>query len=606
MKNRILTLLLLLPFLLALGGSASAATMTATMANGVTITTTVNTAQRRVTYQWDFTNLIGDYEQVDIGQSLFPAASLCNGCVVSAGLTEYTVFDAGGGSAESVLQLKYEGGNPPARSNSVELTYSPAYMFTGTFIDGSPGVAGGDGNVVVTYRNPPGGEDATLWAYTPEIQLVNQANNKPVADAGTDQSAQVGDTVILDGSASHDVDGDGLSYAWSLTVKPTGSSATLSNSIAIKPAFVVDLPGNYVARLIVNDGTVDSVPDNVGISTDNSAPVADAGADQSAQLGDTVTLDGSASYDVDGDGLSYAWSLVGKPTDSSAALSNPATVKPSFVVDHPGNYVARLIVNDGTVDSVPDSVGISTDNSAPVADAGADQSALVGETVTLDGSASHDVDGDGLSYAWSLPGKPTGSSASLSNSTVVKPAFVVDLPGNYVAQLIVNDGSVDSEPDNVGISTDNSVPVANAGADQAAQLGDTVTLDGSASVDVDGDGLFYEWYLISLPTGSSATLSNSTAINPAFVVDLPGTYVAQLIVNDGTVDSVPETVSVTTGRQVPVVSDLTGSVSGSGGGGGCSVGPAAAPDPVLYILLLMSLLGYQYSRCLASVLTREI
>ncbi len=544
--------LLLLLLCVGLAGAASAAAMTAMMSNGVTITTTVDTVQRTVTYDWDFTNLAGDYEQVDIGQPLFPATSLCNGCVVSAGLTEYSIFDAGGGNVESVLQLKYEGGNPPSRVNSVVLTYRAAYLFSGTFIDGSPVAPGADGNIVVTYRNPPGGEDATLWAYTPEIQLVSQGNNPPVAAAGADQSVLVGDTVTLDGSGSHDADGDGLTYAWSLASVPAGSAAMLSNAAAVKPTFVVDLPGTYVAQLVVNDGKVDSAPDSVSISTDNSAPVAAAGADQSVLVGDTVTLDGSGSYDADGDGLTYAWSLASVPAGSAAMLSNAAAVKPTFVVDLPGTYVAQLVVNDGKMDSAPDSVSISTDNSAPVAAAGADQSVLVGDTVTLDGSGSHDADGDGLTYAWSLASVPAGSAAMLSNAAAVKPTFVVDLPGTYVAQLIVNDGMVGSAPDSVSISTDNSAPVAAAGADQSVLVGDTVTLDGSGSHDADGDGLTYAWSLASVPAGSAAMLSNAAAVKPTFVVDLPGTYVAQLIVNDGMVGSAPDSVSISTDNSAPV------------------------------------------------------
>jgi hypothetical protein len=93
-------------------------------------------------------------------------------------------------------------------------------------------------------------------------------------------------------------------------------------------------------------------------------------------------------------------------------------------------------------------------------------------------------------------------------------------------------------------SADNTPPVADAGPDQAVLVGDTVTLDGSGSSDVDGDSLTFDWALISVPAGSGATLSDSTAVMPTFVADVAGTYTAQLIVNDGMVDSAPDTVAI--------------------------------------------------------------
>ena len=113
------------------------------------------------------------------------------------------------------------------------------------------------------------------------------------------------------------------------------------------------------------------------ISTVNSAPVANAGTDQAALVYDTVQLDGSGSSDVDGDSLTFSWSLIAKPNGSSATLSNTGAVKPTFDIDRAGTYTVRLVVNDGTVNSAADTATISTDNSKPVADAGADQTVLV-------------------------------------------------------------------------------------------------------------------------------------------------------------------------------------------------------------------------------------
>jgi RHS repeat-associated protein len=385
----------------------------------------------------------------------------------------------------------------------------------------------------------------------PDTVTITTQNSRPVANAGANQTVSVGTTVTLDGSASSDIDGNPLTFRWTWTTVPTGSTATLANPTAVHPTFGVDKPGTYVAQLIVNDGTVDSLPTTVTITTQNSRPVANAGANQTVFVGITVTLDGSASSDVDGNPLTFRWALTTAPAGSLATLSDLTAVHPTFGVDKPGTYVAQLIVNDGTVDSLPTTVTITTQNSRPVANAGPAQTVFVGTTVTLDGSASSDVDGNPLTFRWALTTAPAGSAATLSAPTAVTPTFVVDKPGTYVAQLIVNDGTVDSLPATVTITTQNSRPVANAGPAQTVLVGTTATLDGSASSDVDGDFLTFRWALTTIPTGSAATLSAPMTVHPTFEVDKPGTYMAQLIVNDGTVDSLPATVSISTGNSQP-------------------------------------------------------
>jgi hypothetical protein len=388
------------------------------------------------------------------------------------------------------------------------------------------------------------------------VNDVAHPNNAPVANAGPDLGSIISGTVItLNGSASTDPNGDPLTYSWTLLTKPAGSAAVLANPTSVTPSFTVDLAGDYVVRLIVNDGTSNSAPDTAIFSTNNVAPVANAGPDQGGIApGSLVTLDGSASSDGDGDPLTYSWTLLTKPAGSAAVLANPTSVTPSFTVDLVGDYTAQLIVNDGTVDSVPDSVIITSNNVAPVANAGPDQGGIaLGSLITLDGSASSDANGDPLTYSWSLTAKPTGSAAVLANLTSVTPTFTVDLAGDYVVQLIVNDGTVNSAPNTVNISTVNVAPVANAGPDQGGiALGSLVTLDGNASSDANGDPLTYSWSLTSRPAGSAAVLANPTSVTPTFTVDLHGTYTAQLIVNDGTVNSAPNTVNISTVSVTPV------------------------------------------------------
>jgi RHS repeat-associated protein len=383
---------------------------------------------------------------------------------------------------------------------------------------------------------------------------ISTLNSRPVANAGPDQSLAVTSVAQLDGSASSDPDGNSLTFTWSLIAIPSGSAAALSNPSAIKPTFTIDRPGNYTAQLVVSDGQLSSGLDTITISTVNSQPAAHAGPDQTAPVSATVTLDGSASSDVDGDSLTFGWSLVSKPADSQTSLANATSVGPSLVIDAPGIYVVQLIVNDGHVNSAADTVSVTTTNSAPVASAGPDQTVFAGATVHLDGSGSTDVDGNPLAYTWALTTKPVGSGAVFSSATVVKPTFAADLPGDYVAQLVVNDGTIDSAPDTVTISTttvQNHPPVADPGGNQTVPLGALVQLDGSASSDPDGDGLSFKWSLLSVPAGSAAALSSAPLVNPTFVADRAGSYVAQLIVNDGTVDSSPRTVTISTQNSAP-------------------------------------------------------
>jgi len=370
-------------------------------------------------------------------------------------------------------------------------------------------------------------------------------NQTPVADAGADQTAFVGDTVTLDGAASSDADGDPLTFSWTLDSAPAGSGAALSDVGAVNPTLAIDAPGLYVLSLAVDDGLATSAPDTVQVSTLNSPPVASAGPDHSGFVGDTVTLDGTGSSDVDGDPLTFSWSIASAPFGSAAALDDPEAMLPSFTIDKAGTYELDLVVSDPLDDSVPDTVLVTTLNSAPRADAGPDQTVPLGSAVALDGSGSLDVDGDAMSFAWSLTTVPPGSGATLDDPAAEAPGFTADVAGTYVAQLVVSDGALDSAPDTVVVDTSNTRPVANAGLDMALIAGNPAVLGGGGSFDPDGDAISFFWAITSAPAGSTAALDNPAAVTPSFTPDVDGDYLVQLIVSDGTLDSTADTVLMT-------------------------------------------------------------
>ncbi|MBI4688696.1 MAG: PKD domain-containing protein, partial [Nitrospirae bacterium] len=97
----------------------------------------------------------------------------------------------------------------------------------------------------------------------------------------------------------------------------------------------------------------------------------------------------------------------------------------------------------------------------------------------------------------------------------------------------------------ITLSNTNQSPTANAGTDQTGEQSYEITLDGSGSSDPDGDPLKYTWSFISKPSGSTASLSDSSSKTPTFTPDLQGTYVIQLVVNDYFTDSSPSTVTLT-------------------------------------------------------------
>lgn len=197
-------------------------------------------------------------------------------------------------------------------------------------------------------------------------------------------------------------------------------------------------------------------------------------------------------------------------------------------------------------------LGEGSGNTPPIAHAGLNQSVEVGETVELNGSGSTDADGDTLTFAWTLESQPAGSTVTLTNLTSVLPTLTIDQVGDYVVQLIVHDGTVTSDPDSVTLSTGNVAPHAEAGPDQTGVLTQAVLLNGTHSSDGNGDGLTYQWTLVTTPAGSTAALNDPASPTPSFTVDQAGAYTVQLVVSDGLLSSQPDTVIIDTTNSKPV------------------------------------------------------
>ncbi len=179
----------------------------------------------------------------------------------------------------------------------------------------------------------------------------------------------------------------------------------------------------------------------------NNAPQASAGTDQTVFEVTVVNLDGSGSSDPDMDTLTYEWSqTAGTPvTINDPTSATTDFTAPDVVAGAPETLTFSLRVNDGTVDSTPDTVSVTVEeNVPPVAAAGGNRSVIENSAVQLDGSASADPNTIGtLSFNWAQTGGPavalSDANTAIASFTApdVAPGATVDL----TFELTVTDGT---------------------------------------------------------------------------------------------------------------------------------------------------------------------
>lgn len=375
-------------------------------------------------------------------------------------------------------------------------------------------------------------------------------NHLPIAEAGPVITQSADTAVLLNGGGSRDEDGDSLTYAWTFDRVPDGSElgtkempfSVNNTGESVVTSFTADRVGTYIVNLIVNDGKDDSLVDHVivTITEPTTLPVANAGVDATGPSGSLVSLDGTKSFDPQGRALTYAWTLVDKPTASAvASLTGADTAAATFTPDARGNYTVNLVVNNGLVNSTADAavITVTGEDGAPSANAGPNQEVEDCTSIQLDCSGSVDPDGDALKYFWQLQSAPATSVASdktsFSDTSAASPTFWPDVAGTYVLSCAVHDGKNWSVPDSITLTASersmNSKPVADAGADQAITGGNAectpsgyvytcdectesvVTLGTDARAnDPDGDPYTVEWTV----TEGKATLTNADTLTP--------------------------------------------------------------------------------------------
>jgi len=403
---------------------------------------------------------------------------------------------------------------------------------------GSGPLAGGLGTDIVGQLNPwPGDVIPASCGGTPPTPLP------PVAVAGPNQSVAPSTLVTLDGSASFDPNGVGLTaFNW---VQASGPTVTLApGATAAIKTFTTPLvpfgqpPAVLTFNLTVTSAAGVSPASTVTITVNPPAtagtPIARAGVPQVVNSGATpVSLNGAGSSDPNGNTLTYAWTQVGGTavvlTGATSAL--PTFTAPTLLPGSPDVVLSfSLTVNNGFNASLPDTTTVTVQAAAalpPVANAGPAQTVASDALVALNGSGSTDPNGLTLSFAWTQTG---GTAVTLNGANTAFPNFTAPhvafgSPAQTLTfQLTVQNSALLSSTASVTITVNPAVllaPIANAGAAQTVNSAVLTTLQGTASdPNIPAQALTITW---TQTTGPAVVLTGGNTLTPTFTAPtVPG------------------------------------------------------------------------------------
>ncbi|MBV0924114.1 PKD domain-containing protein [Halomicroarcula limicola] len=377
--------------------------------------------------------------------------------------------------------------------------------------DASPGeyTIGAEGSALTPET------DSTRFADTDSTVITveeEQTNAAPTADAGADQTVDEGDDVSLDASGSSDPDGDALSYDWTVT-DAAGTGVSLADADTATPTFTapsVDSATTLTFEVEVADGNGGTDTDTVSVTVEpvNEDPTASISGPASAQVGESLTFDATASDD--GSIASYEWDFGDGETATGQSVTH------SF--DSEGDYTVELTVTDdeGATATATQSVSVSAapaPASFQITNLDAPASATQGDTVTVEATVENTGDEEATkSVEFTFDGSVVDSQdLTLASGASEDVQFTLDTTGvdagTYTHGVSTED---DSETAQITVEaasepSPGSVDVSLVPADQTATTGDEVTYDVVVS-GTDDVGAFEG--TVSLSDTSSAVITD--------------------------------------------------------------------------------------------------
>lgn len=272
--------------------------------------------------------------------------------------------------ADHYCVFRSEEGNPSVFTKIADVSGSLA-----VYID-YPGREATFCYVVGAYAHGQWRYSNVLSAHTTFTRPLPGANNKPVIYSVPVQQGTVGIEYTYDVNAA-DPDRDTLIYS---LVNPVAGMTIDAGKGHI--CWVPQSIGDYETTVKVMDVKGKTVYQTFIIEVDelpplNRNPIADAGGPYTSEVNQMIFLNGSASYDPDGDPLMYAWSFGDGLAGSGAS--------PGHSYGEPGTYQVTLTVSDGKGSTASDTTTATvTGCRAPTAQLTANPSAVLpGEPCAL-------------------------------------------------------------------------------------------------------------------------------------------------------------------------------------------------------------------------------
>jgi large repetitive protein len=319
-------------------------------------------------------------------------------------------------------------------------------------------------NVTLLVTDNDGGTDT-------DTLTVTISNRAPAALA-YDQTVSTLDTVTFDSANSTDADGYIASASWTLQNGTVLNGKKVTTTYPQNGAFSVKL------KVTDDDGATNSM--TFYVTVDNRDPVAKIDSSAShINISESITFDGSRSYDQDGYISNYTWIFPG-------GVKQYGTKATHQFGNVNGSQLVKLVVvdDDGALASTETTIRVG--NVPPVAVAGLDNVVKTYENISFDGSNSYDPDGTIQNYTWNF-----GDGTLSHNAAEIH--YWTD-NGTYNVTLLVTDNDGASAVAYLIMTVLNQPPQAFF-PDILVRSYQNVSLNGSRCFDPDGYIVNFTWNL---------------------------------------------------------------------------------------------------------------